>query len=129
MKSMSYYEASDLVRPIRPVKPQPPRVEGPYGPNPNAVRMYADELEAYEKDMKSYDSNMEYYKDTIVKRRKEFYEDTYNDYVGVEMNKAQFDVIFSRAQEEGSSEGFYRVRDLVSEYYDMISLFNSKKDK
>lgn len=104
-----YYSGKHLSYPTKPIKPTISR-------NPSAIeaRAWADALEEYEREMKSYDEDLIWYRSEVEKLKSEFRERLRKDY-GLEVKP--FATIWNEAWERGHSGGLHEV------YHEFDDLF------
>lgn len=110
-----YYSGEDLQYPSKPAKPI-------LGRNPNAIeaRAWADAMEEYEREMKGYTENRDDYTRRINGRYNELKTRLRDDY---DITDGQMQVLWSKAWEDGHSEGLHRVVAIFDELYDIASQF------
>ncbi len=110
-----YFSGKDLHYPNKPRKPT-------LGRNPDSVEAmaWAEAMVEYERELKSYKEDRDYYSDTINRRLKELQKKLQDDY---DITDTQFSILWNRAWEEGHSEGLYRVVGIFDELYDIASEF------
>lgn len=115
-----YYSGKMLRMPTKPTKPGLSR-------NPTAIeaRAFADALEEYEREMKTYNENLKWYRSEAESLLNEFKGKVRAEY---ELSEASFNVIWSEAWERGHSSGlqevyyqFERLHDFVIEYIKKLS--------
>lgn len=102
---MSYdfqYYSGEMLR--MPDKPKRPRIER----NANAIeaRAYADALEEYEREMKSYDEDLAWYKSEKKVLLAKFQDKLRSDY---SLSESEFSVLWNEAYNRGHSGGLYEV--------------------
>jgi hypothetical protein len=105
-----YYRGEDLRAPLKPVKPV-------LGRNPTAIdaRAFADALEEYEREFRSYEENKSYYQHQLSARHREFEDKMKKDYG---LDDDEFAAIWSEAYNRGHSGGFSEI------YQEFDSLFD-----
>jgi hypothetical protein len=110
-----YFSGQDLRYPIKPTKPT-------LGRNPNAIeaRAWADAMEEYEREMKGYVEDRDEYTRSINGRYYELKTRLCDDY---DITEAQMHLLWSKAYEDGHSEGLHRVVTIFDELYDITSKF------
>jgi hypothetical protein len=110
-----YYSGNMLRMPEKPKKPFLPR-------NPSAIeaRAYADALEEYERERRSYDENIGWYNSEKVKLQTAFKNQLRSDWG---MGEQEFDFLWAEAWELGHSGGlsevyyqFDRLKTFADEY-------------
>jgi hypothetical protein len=96
-----YYRGEDLRAPVKPVKPV-------LGRNPTAIdaRAFADALEEYEREFRSYEEDKSYYQHQMSARHREFEDTLQKDYA---LDDSEFSVIWSEAYDRGHSGGLQEV--------------------
>lgn len=111
----SYEEIEQALREdFFPKQPRKPTIASLSGENPVDFRKYADELEAYHRDMEEYKTKVQGYtvlRDRITeiwmqKLRKEYRH----------LNDATFNLIYAEAYERGHSCGYSEVRSYLDDY-------------
>lgn len=104
-----YYSGKHLSYPTRPTKPTISR-------NPSAIeaRAWADALEEYERELKSYDEDLSWYRSESSRLHTEFMDKLKKDY---DLSDKPFDLIWSKAWERGHSAGLHEV------YHEFDDLF------
>lgn len=118
-----YYRGTDLIVPVKPVKPT-------LGRNPSALeaRAFADALEEYEREFRAYEENRGYYQHTVNARAREFEDKLKKDYG---LNDDEFAVIWSEAYDRGHSGGFHEIYSEFDSLYDFalkyVEIVNKKK--
>lgn len=109
-----YYSGNTLRVPVKPIKPRLER-------NPSAIeaRSFADALEDYEHEIKSYNEDLGWHRAEKSKLIAKFKEMVRSDYG---LCQSEFDVIWDEANRRKSSEGLQGV------YYEFESLFDFIKE-
>jgi hypothetical protein len=110
-----YFGGKDLIYPVKPTKPT-------LGRNPDAIeaRAWADAMEEYECEMKGYAEDRDYYTRNINGRLFELKTRLCDEY---DITEAQMHLLWSKAYEDGHSEGLHRVVTIFDELYDIASKF------
>jgi hypothetical protein len=103
-----FYSGADIVLPIKPTKPR-----HDMNANSATIRVYADALETYEKDIAVYESDFRVYKMLKQERYEMFKEELFAD---ANLTRKQFEVIYSRAWDEGHSCG---LQEVENHFYDL----------
>ncbi len=105
-----YYRGTDLRVPTKPVKPT-------LGRNPSAIeaRAFADALEEYEREFRSYEDDRSYYQSMVNARAREFEDKLQKDYA---LDDDEFAAIWSEAYSRGHSGGFREVWQEFDSLYD-----------
>jgi hypothetical protein len=104
-----YYSGKHLSYPTKPRKPSPP-----HRPIAIEARAWADALEEYEREMKSYDEDLSWYRRESGRLHTEFMDKLKKDYG---LSDKPFDLIWSKAWERGHSAGLQEV------YHEFDDLF------
>lgn len=96
-----YYSGKMLRMPDKPAKPRLER-------NANAIeaRAYADALEEYEREMKSYDEDLGWYKSQMKSLMIQFQDKLRSDY---SLSESEFSVLWNEAYNRGHSGGLHEV--------------------
>ena len=115
----NYFSGNDLTYPVRPRKP----VLQANATSADAL-VYANELAAYEAAMVDYNAARESYNVASGARMLEFKARVKSDY---RLNDAEFDVLWSRAWEDGHAYGLSEVISHFDDYYDMAMAFVKAK--
>lgn len=104
-----YYSGQMLRMPDKPAKPRLER-------NPTAIeaRAYADGLEEYEREMKSYEEDLGWYKSEKKVLLTKFQDKLREDYG---LSESAFSVLWNEAYNRGHSGGLHEV------YHEFDSLF------
>lgn len=104
-----YYSGQMLRMPEKPVKPRLER-------NPSSIeaRAYADALEEYEREMKSYNEDLGWYRAEKANLLVKFRDKVRSDYG---LSESAFSVIWNEAYNRGHSGGLHEV------YHEFDSLF------
>lgn len=96
-----YYSGKHLKYPSKPTKPTISR-----NPSANEARAWADALEEYEREMKSYDEDLSWYRSESRRLQNEFMDRLKKDYG---LSDKAFDLVWSKAWERGHSAGLHEV--------------------
>jgi hypothetical protein len=111
-----YYNGKDLTY---PKKPRTPLLEK--NPTSAQARLYASDLEAYELNLESWRIDIRSYNNQINARMEEMQSKIREAYC---LTEAQFNFIWSKAWEDGHSEGLSRVVEIFDELYDFAYDFS-----
>jgi hypothetical protein len=101
-----------------PVKPNMPKLSSKA--TPQEVRLYADQLEAYEAEMVRYKDEFAWYKNKFDARLNELKTRLRDEY---DITDAQFFILWNKAYDDGHSEGLQRVVGIFEELYELASEF------
>jgi hypothetical protein len=107
----SYYSGNDLKYPKSPQKPRMSSVA-----SPTEIRAYADQIEQFEKEHEQYIQLRRTYYAETSKRLEELKEKLHEQY---NVTEAQFNLLWSRAWEDGHSDGLRRVVEIFDDYYEL----------
>lgn len=112
---LDYFNGTDLHYPVKPTKPT-------LGRNPDAIeaRAWADAMEEYEREMKGYAENRDYYTRNINGRLRELKTRLRDEH---DISEAQMHLLWTRAYEDGHSEGLQRVVAIFEELYELAAQF------
>jgi len=116
---MSYdfeYYSGEMVR--MPEKPVKPRLER----NANAIeaRAYADALEEYERELKSYNENLGWYKSEKKSLLIKFQDKLRSDY---NLSEPEFSVLWNEAYNRGHSGGLHEVYHEFDRLYEFATKY------
>jgi len=117
MKDVDYYAGRDIPVPARPVKPRhPARGEE----TADAFAQYAKDLRVYEEAMPAFMKNQTRYRATLNARLDECVED-----LALEngISRAQADIVWHKAWEDGHSSGIQDVLYHFDELLDICEKF------
>lgn len=107
-----YFSGTDIKSPVKPIKPT-------LGRNPTAIdaRAFADALEEYEREFRSYEEDKSYYQHQMSDRRREFEDNLKKDYG---LDDDEFAVIWSEAYDRGHSGGLQEVYSEFDRLFDFV---------
>lgn len=107
-----YFSGTDIKSPVKPTKPT-------LGRNPTAIdaRAFADALEEYEREFRSYEEDKSYYQSQRTDRFNQFRVDLQKEY---SLNDSEFNVIWSEAYDRGHSGGLQEVYGEFDRLFDFV---------
>jgi len=107
-----YFAGRHLKFPKKPTKPTLER-------NPSAIeaRAFADALEEYEREMKSYEEDKCFYQSELTSLQREFRDKLKSDY---SLTDAEFVVLWSEAYDRNHSGGLEEMANAFDSLYDFV---------
>jgi hypothetical protein len=112
MQNIKYYSTNPLPH---PKKPALPRLKT-NTPSSSEINEYATKQYSYDEDSKQYIKDKKAYEEAGHKLMTEFYVDMRRDEFFENYSDELWEMICSKAWDDGHSEGLYSVKDKIQEY-------------